>query len=122
VVTVPQGDVLSPGRLDGLELQGCALLLKTGAGGTECSGGHLAAETARMAVESGVMTVGTDAMSVDAPDSAGVHGILLESSVLILENLLLDQVEDGRYLLLCFPLRIRDGDGSPVRAFLHPLR
>lgn len=123
VVTVPQGEVLSPDGLDGLELQGCALLLKTGTGigGTECRDGHLTVETARMAVDSGVLTVGTDAMSVDAHDSADVHGILLGSSVLILENLILDQVDDGRYLLLCFPLRISDGDGSPVRAYLHPI-
>lgn len=111
--------------IEDLSLDGRALILKTvtdksgkPASGMEYS--YLSVNAAELAVERGVRTVGIDTLSVDPPDSTPVHEMLLGASIPILENLLLDSVLPGNYLLICFPLKIRGGDGAPVRAFLQP--
>jgi len=64
--------------------------------------------------------VGVDYLSVDAFDSQEleVHHTLLENGVAILEGLNLSQVPEGRYQLICLPLKVRDGDGAPARVVL----
>lgn len=71
----------------------------------------------------GVQLFGVDMPSVDAPDSKDLatHHALYNCGINILENLMLDQVEQGRYELIALPLAILGGDGSPVRAVLRPL-
>jgi len=44
---------------------------------------------------------------------------VLEAGKVVLEGLCLDGIEAGRYELICLPLRIKDCDGSPVRALLR---
>jgi arylformamidase len=63
---------------------------------------------------------GTDAPSVDPPDSHDLpaHHVLAAAGVVILENLLLDDVASGEYGLIALPLRLEDADSSPVRAVL----
>lgn len=115
---------VEPGLLSSLELEGRAILLKTARGQVPADVmeyASLAAATARTAVEKGVSLMGIDSLSVDPPGSDASHGILLEAGVPVVENLVLRGTPPGNYLLLCFPLRIMSGDGSPVRAFLHPL-
>ncbi|GAA0721383.1 kynurenine formamidase [Halorubrum trapanicum] len=52
----------------------------------------------------------------DEPDGTPAHDVLLGDSLPIVENLCdLDDLP-ARFRLSAFPLRIRDGDGSPVRA------
>lgn len=111
--------------IEELSLDGKALLLKT----LSCNSdiirdtmeySYLTDSAAELAVSGGIKTVGIDTLSVDAPDSVLVHEILLNASVPILENLLLKDVRPGNYLLICLPLKIESGDGSPVRAFLQP--
>ncbi len=110
--------------IEDLSLMGKALLLKTKtrkdrpADAMDFS--YLSPSTAEKALSMGVKTVGIDTLSVDSPDSLLVHNVLLSASVPILENLLLIDVLPGNYLLICLPLRIESGDGSPVRAFLQP--
>ena len=48
----------------------------------------------------------------------GVHVILLELGVVIVETLDLSQVEAGRYELMCLPLRLAT-DGAPARVVLR---
>ncbi|MGR6923035.1 cyclase family protein [[Actinomadura] parvosata] len=87
-------------------------------------GGHghpfLSAEAARLLVERGVRTVGTDALSVDPTpaDAFPAHEILLRAHAVIAENLRgLDRlIGERRVEVSMFPLRIAGGDGSPVRA------
>lgn len=69
----------------------------------------------------GVGLVGLDVPSVDAPDSKelALHHALDRAGILILENLDLRGVEPGVYELIALPLRVRGGDGSPVRAVLR---
>jgi arylformamidase len=68
----------------------------------------------------GAMLVGIDYLSVDAADDAtlAAHHILLEAGVLILEGIDLSQVQPGRYLLVCLPLKMVHAEASPVRAVL----
>lgn len=80
----------------------------------------LSAEGARYLVEAGVKLVGIDYLSVESADGDGsVHRILLDKKVVILEGLNLANVEPGEYELICLPLKVKDGDGAPVRAILR---
>ena len=111
--------------IEDLSLDGKALLLKTSSRPPEENSdsmkySYLCASAAELAVAKGTMIMGIDTFSVDPPDSADVHEILLGASIPILENLLLDDVLPGNYLLICFPLKITAGDGAPARAFLQP--
>jgi arylformamidase len=80
-------------------------------------GGVTGAEADRL-VSGGAVLVGTSSMSVDLGDSDEAHRILLGADIPVVENLMLEGVEQGAYTLVCLPLRIEGGDGSPVRAFL----
>ena len=67
----------------------------------------------------GIQIVGVDYMSV-APfaDTIAPHDILLGAGVIAVENLNLNGIEAGQYQLICLPLKLKDGDGAPVRAVL----
>lgn len=73
-------------------------------------------------VERGVNLVGIDYLSVDAygDETYPAHRTLLGNNVLILENINLFAVQPGLYDLMALPLKIKGGDGSPVRAVLMP--
>ncbi|WP_415911160.1 hypothetical protein [Oleiharenicola sp. Vm1] len=62
-----------------------------------------------------------DFPSVDQPTSKDLptHHALEAAHVLILENLDLRAAAPGVYELIALPLKIRGGDGSPVRAVLR---
>lgn len=70
--------------------------------------------------ERGVVLIGTDAPSVDPADSAELpaHHALARHGVVNLENLVLDTVEPGTYVLIALPLPLIGLDASPVRAVL----
>ena len=44
---------------------------------------------------------------------------LLEAGIVIVEGLDLQEIEAGPYELLCFPLKVHDGDGAPARVALR---
>ncbi|MBG9449370.1 kynurenine formamidase [Cytobacillus firmus] len=71
----------------------------------------------------GVRLLGVDVPSVDQLDSKGMetHHALYRNGIHILENIMLDEVEEGNYELIALPLPIKDGDGSPVRAVIRPI-
>jgi arylformamidase len=100
--------------INGEKLSGSALLLNTGSG-------YMTADAAERAIDGGVKLVGIDGLSIDGPGRIDVHRILLGASVPIVENLMLESVRPGKYLLVCLPLKILTGDGSPVRALLQPM-
>ena len=80
----------------------------------------LSADGARFLVESGVKLIGIDYLSVESPGGSGeVHRTLLDNDVLILEGINLADVLPGEYELICLPLKIKGGDGAPVRALLR---
>jgi len=67
-----------------------------------------------------VPLLGTDQPSVDPLDSKSLdaHHACLRNGLQILENLVLADVSPGRYELVALPLRLMEGDASPVRAVL----
>jgi arylformamidase len=83
---------------------------------------YITPDTARMLVDSGVVLVGIDYLSIEKSGSPGhpVHITLLENEVVILEGVDLREVPAGDYGVICMPLKYigAGGDGSPTRTFL----
>lgn len=77
-------------------------------------------DAARWLVEHGILLVGIDYLSVESYEAAepNTHRTLLGAGVVALEGLDLSAVTAGDYTLACFPLKIQNGDGGPVRAVL----
>jgi len=75
---------------------------------------------AEFLIQKKVKTVGIDYLSVDPYESMDfpVHKALLGNGIAILEGLMLDDVPEGEYTLSALPLKVQDGDGSPIRAVL----
>ncbi|MCI8349648.1 MAG: cyclase family protein [Oscillospiraceae bacterium] len=70
--------------------------------------------------EKKVKGVGVDYLSVEqfASKTPATHRTLLGHEILIVEGLVLTDIAPGEYTLLALPLRIKGGNGSPVRAVL----
>jgi arylformamidase len=63
--------------------------------------------------------IGSDTISFDPADSVElpVHHILLSKGLILIENLVnLKSLPANGFTFSCFPLKINNGDGSPVRA------
>lgn len=79
----------------------------------------LSAELAAALADSKIKGIGLDAISVDPVHSENNtnHKILLGAGKVIVENLTnLEDLIGKQFEFSCFPLNIKDGDGSPVRA------
>jgi arylformamidase len=83
---------------------------------------YLTPATAKLLVDSGVVLVGIDYLSIEKSGSPGhpVHITLLENETVILEGLDLRAVAPGGYRMVCMPLKYigATGDGSPARTML----
>lgn len=97
---------------------------------------YLSADGAMLLIEMGVSLVATDAPNVDPtyyaseesdpaaidpPDEASygypVHDLLLGNNILIVENLCnLDKINAVKGIYSFLPLKLKDSDGSPIRA------
>jgi kynurenine formamidase len=100
---------------------------------------YLGADGARLLVKMGVSLVGIDALNVDPtyyaskdsdsvakdlPDEASygypVHDLLLGNDILIVENLCnLDKIDAVKGIYSFLPLKLKDSDGSPIRAVFY---
>lgn len=80
----------------------------------------LTIEGARRLINSKIGLIGIDQMSIEevSNKSHPVHHLLLRKGIIIVEGLNLKKVKPGRYKLICLPLKIKKGDGAPVRAVL----
>ena len=78
----------------------------------------LTPQAARWLIDLGIVGVGTDAISIDRMEDAAfpVHNLLFAAGVFVIENLCNLAGLGPEFELACFPLRIADADGSPVRA------
>lgn len=77
------------------------------------------AEAARYLEQFGLRGAGIDAISFDPAGSQDlpVHRILLSQGIVLIENLVhVDSLPESGFTFYCFPLKIKEGDGSPVRA------
>lgn len=83
----------------------------------------ITANGARYMHELGIKLVGVDTPSVDPIQSKELigHHVLFEQGICILENVMLDEVEEGRYELIALPLPLQDADGSLTRAVIRPM-
>ncbi|MDX9958866.1 MAG: cyclase family protein [Spirochaetia bacterium] len=107
-------------------LKGCDFVLfhtgwdaKWGQGGYFSGFPVLSADAARLLCGLGLKGLGFDCISVDPVGSTDmeIHRILLGSGLVIVENLCnLSMLNGAAFTFSCLPLRIRDSDGSPVRA------
>lgn len=113
VISVPEHTLLTADHLQPYLSDCSRLLLKSH--GTS----YLTASAANLLVQQNLLLLGTDSLSPAPSDQEGpIHRILLQQNIALLENLLLEHVSDGDYTLCAFPLKIKHGDGSPVRAIL----
>jgi len=68
----------------------------------------------------GVILIGIDAHSVDkvGDKSKVIHKTVLSKGIVALEEINLYGVEPKEYIISCFPIKIKDAEGSPCRAVL----
>ena len=79
----------------------------------------LTEEAARWLSSFNIRGIGTDTISIDAFDSIDfeVHNTILSRGIIIIENITnLDNVKEQEFTLVATPLKIENGDASPVRA------
>jgi arylformamidase len=71
----------------------------------------------------GVCLVGIDTASIDPANSKTLdaHQVIRRRGLRVLENLLLDDIDEGDYELIALPLKLTRADASPVRAVLRSL-
>ncbi|MCL2425694.1 MAG: cyclase family protein [Oscillospiraceae bacterium] len=113
VLTVDESAMITQKMLKG-KLDGCERLVIHGGGLS-----YLTKEAAEYIVNTGVITIVTDALSVAPPDNeVEIHSIILSAGIAVVENTILDNVDDGEYILSAFPVKIGGCDGAPVRAVL----
>lgn len=113
VITVPSDSLVKladiKGRLAGSE----RIVLRSG--GTS----FLCEQAAEYIAACGIKAVVTDSVSVAPSDNEkSIHDLLMEGNVAVIENVVLDGVADGDYLLFAFPVKYGGCDGAPVRAVL----
>ncbi|NCC80549.1 MAG: cyclase family protein [Clostridia bacterium] len=80
--------------------------------------GYLTEERAQALINGGIKVVGTVYDSIEEHAPYTVHKMLLNSGIIILENLNLTHVTGRRYTLCAFPLKISGAEAAPARVVL----
>lgn len=77
------------------------------------------AEAAEVFANAKIKLLGNESQSI-GPEEApmAVHLILLRAEIVLLEGIVLNGVEEGKYFLSAAPLNLKGCEGSPCRAFL----
>jgi kynurenine formamidase len=79
----------------------------------------LSVEAAKFLVGCNLKGIGMDFSSIDGIDSSDYpnHNLVLGKGLIIIENLTnLGQLAEKEFQFAAFPLKVHEGDGSPVRA------
>lgn len=77
------------------------------------------AEAAHVFAAAGIKLLGNESQTVGPEDAPmEVHKILLGAEVVLLEGIVLNDVEEGKYWLSAVPLNLAGSDGAPCRAAL----
>lgn len=81
-------------------------------------------DTIHMLAAKGCILVGIDTPSVDPESSKDLpsHNAIKKYGMAILEGLVLSDIVAGTYELIALPLKIAEGDASPVRAVLRDIK
>ena len=89
----------------------CRILFKNGK--------KLTIQEAEYLIKAGCECVGVECntVGVDAQNEE-VHKILLLNEMVIIEGLRMEHVPEGEYFVSALPLKMKDLDGSPIRAIL----
>lgn len=84
---------------------------------------HLSVEVAEWLADMKVACVGVDYLSVGGFDGnvVEVHKALLGNGIYALEGLILSDIEEGWYDLICLPLNIVGGDAGLTRAVIRKM-
>ena len=83
---------------------------------------YLSQSAAIVLAESKVVLVGTDADSIAPPfDEARPHRGLARAGIAVLENLNLENIDDGEYDLCAFPVKLGGLEAAPCRAILFEM-
>jgi arylformamidase len=85
---------------------------------------YISNEAADFLASKYLKVVGIDYLSVAGfkADGTYIHRTLLGSGIWLIEGLDLSDVHQGKYYLVCLPLKLESGDGAPARVFLRPLK
>ena len=123
-VNVERGERILSAHLAGARITSPRVLLKTG---TFPDPNHFNTDFASLSPEvvdylaaRGVRLIGIDTPSVDpfADRELLAHNAVQFHDMAVLETILLGHVPAGQYTLIALPLRLAEGDASPVRAVL----
>jgi arylformamidase len=104
---------------------GCATICWTGTDrhwgqpGWTANRPHIPTDTAQWLVEQGMTLFATDMIGMDDPAEWWwpTHAVWLKAGICMVQQLRgLDRLAGKEFLLLCLPLKMRDGTGCPVRA------
>jgi arylformamidase len=80
---------------------------------------YLSKEAADYLISRKIKTIVTDAWSVGPLDNEiQIHKTLFAANIAVIENVNLEAVTEGRYILSAFPVKIKGLDGALVRAVL----
>ena len=125
VIDVSGMEKISPSDFKPLEEGVTALLLKTVSWKDRSSFPEkwpvFDESIAKWLEENGIRLLGVDVPSVDPETSKDLpmHQAMNRHQRFILEGIILDDVAEGVYRLAALPLKIKGGEGSPVRAVLY---
>ncbi len=113
VISFKENHMITKEELVG-KLQGAERLVIHGGGYS-----YLTVEAAQYIVECEVVAVITDGWSIAPLDNeAPIHEIILGGKLAVVENVVLDNIADGDYIISAFPIKYGGCDGAPVRAVL----
>ncbi len=113
VITVKENHMITKEDLQG-KLEGAERIAIHGGGYS-----YLTPEAAQYIADNGLVAIITDAWSIAPLDNeAEIHEIILKADFAVVENVVLDEVSDGDYIISAFPIKLGGCDGAPVRAVL----
>ena len=80
---------------------------------------YLGKTGAKFLADKKIKMVGIDALGIERGQSGhDTHKILFEKDIPVVEGLELSKINSGRYFFIGLPLKIKEGDASPIRAVL----
>lgn len=83
---------------------------------------YVSEEACEKVIDYGYEAVGIDYLGIaEYGNSRAAHVALLGNGIVVVEGLDLRNIEPGSYKFVGLPLKIKGGDGSPIRAILKDL-